>query len=480
MMTLKKYIGGIMIAATLLIGASIPQKTEAFWGVGDIVYDPAGWFQALASATSEYGIWIKEIGLDGLTWMLINGVLETMIQDVTTWVNNGFEGSPAFLDDPEGFFLDVADIAAGKVLARFGDTDGDGEGPLCRPIEFQIRYTLHIYTYGAKDYERRFQCKLSDMVTNLERFYEGNIREGGILSLNVALRNNPYAQISDIGFEIKEEQRMLKERSEKDVASGNGFLSQKKCFKKGEKNGKGEDVSEDEKPPHCTGPTQTPGSVISETLSKSLNIGADRLTVADEIDELVGALLSQVVTQVVGGSGGLIGLSKSSGGGNPSFFDSAASNTTISSNQIRTIVTDVEKTVRDIKNYERVAKEIVTAASSTFNKANAALQACTTNQASADRATQIRTSAESLKDRMGAKVTKIPEFTQKLSAIRFRLEENGENYAAFKIILADLETLKRTYGTYNLADIVEESDDEIPRMRDLGKEADTLKLSCGG
>jgi hypothetical protein len=50
-------------------------------------------------------------------------------------------------------------------------------------------------------------------------------------------------------------------------------------------------------PTNCR--TETPGSVISGTLQKSLGIPADQLNMADEINEVVNALVGQLVTQVL-------------------------------------------------------------------------------------------------------------------------------------------------------------------------------------
>jgi hypothetical protein len=82
---------------------------------------------------------------------------------------------------------------------------------------------------------------------------------------------------------------------------GNGFLSYEYC----------EDVetgygwSEEQ----CS--VQTPGNVIQTQLNESLGFGTDRLTVADEIDEIIGALFAQLAQQVLTGAGGLLGSTAS-------------------------------------------------------------------------------------------------------------------------------------------------------------------------
>ncbi len=95
-----------------------------------------------------------------------------------------------------------------------------------------------------------------------------------------------------------------------EVASwGNGFLSKKVC-----------QAVEGTTREDCK--ITTPGQVISEALTFQLSTGPRTLIEADEINELIGALLNQLVLQAVQGLNGLLGLSESGyGGGSGSFLD---------------------------------------------------------------------------------------------------------------------------------------------------------------
>ena len=59
--------------------------------------------------------------------------------------------------------------------------------------------------------------------------------------------------------------------------------------------------------------TVTPGSTIEGALNDALGNPSKRIAVADEINEIVVALFSQLVTQAFSGAGGLLGLTPASG-----------------------------------------------------------------------------------------------------------------------------------------------------------------------
>ena len=57
----------------------------------------------------------------------------------------------------------------------------------------------------------------------------------------------------------------------------------------------------------------TPGKVISEQLNKALGAGQDQLVAADEINEVISALIGQLANQALMGTAGLLGLTPRTG-----------------------------------------------------------------------------------------------------------------------------------------------------------------------
>ena len=62
------------------------------------------------------GSLLKEYVLDPLFWTMANVVIDQFGDAIVDWIRNGFEGSPMFLSDPEGFFRDTANQASGAII----------------------------------------------------------------------------------------------------------------------------------------------------------------------------------------------------------------------------------------------------------------------------------------------------------------------------------------------------------------------------
>ncbi len=242
----------------------------------------------------------KEYVLDGIAWALINLVLQEMIRSTTQWVNSGFNGSPAFVTDLEGFLTDIADRVAGEFIW------GSDLQALCSPFKLDIQIALDIqYQKTRSGSNFSSECRLSDVVTNMENFIGGDFLEGGWdgwYSLTLTPQNNPYGALLEAQSELSATLSNSRAQETKLLEFGRGFLS----FKNAE------------------GVIVTPGVVIEDQLNKTLGIPQGRLTVADELNELLGALFTQLTSSVLSGAGGLLGLTNSNYGGGGNYFGGLA------------------------------------------------------------------------------------------------------------------------------------------------------------
>ena len=292
----------------------------------------------------------KEGGWDALAWMVVNLIIERMAKDTVNWINKGFKGSPAFITNPEAYYKGMGDKIAGQYI--FGNPNLNF---LCGPISAKVKLAL------SKNYigDTQWNCSLTQVGKNMDDFM-GDFEKGGWDSFFEISQNqhmNPvgaYLQAeNELNIQIANKNKNLSD----DLNRGSGFLSYKKCKryagsiqpkagnnadtgrndkicvkrapldntpnsgkcleeKEVTTDSNGNQINTDDIGPGAEGAcleyeTETPGSVISEQLNKTLGLGGDKLAVADELNEIVSALLNQLVSKAIGSvAGGLRSLSK--------------------------------------------------------------------------------------------------------------------------------------------------------------------------
>ena len=271
------------------------------------------------------GLTVKETVLDGIAWGLINLVLEEMIKSTTRWVNSGFQGSPAFVTDLNGYLRNIADQIAGEIIW------GAGLGFLCSPFKLDVQLALELQYQSSQEFQA--QCTLSSVVDNMEGFFNGDFLAGGWdgwFEMSLDPQNNPYGAMLEgqaaIGASIQNAQG----ESIEILNWGRGFLSMEDCEVTGLDSDGGEVTQ-------CS--MVTPGAVIETQLNATLNIPQGRLTVADEINELVGALFTQLTKEVFSGAGGLLGLTEPRYGSRGDYYTRSGNQQATQINPLSTVST---------------------------------------------------------------------------------------------------------------------------------------------
>lgn len=222
----------------------------------------------------------KEYSLDFIAWFLANLALERIGQSTVNWINSGFQGKPTYVTDTSGFFLSVADQAAGQYIQNNTNFDF-----LCGPIQSKIRIALQT-SYSGRGQEQ-WQCSLTDIYGNMEDFM-GDFSSGGwnkFFRLTQERQNNPIGVYIQAENELYTQIAESLDKEKTELNWGQGFFSMK----------------------DANGQITTPGKAIEGQLNNVLGSGTGKLAAADEIDEIISALLNQLIMRVVGGAGGLRG-----------------------------------------------------------------------------------------------------------------------------------------------------------------------------
>lgn len=254
--------------------------------------------QTAASFVLETWQRVKEGIGDGIAWMIAKNLISQMISDTVNWINSGFEGSPGFVENLGDALLQAGDVAAGEYISSLG-TSGSF---VCEPFRLNAQIAVAI-KYDDDRLNREAECTLSDVIRNAEdfsNFVSGDFATGGWagwFDLTARPGNTEYGAV----LAAKRQAQFVIENEKGETLDlfkfAEGFKSFQNCDSV-----PGPDGTEVEQ---CE--VLTPGTTIANSLNKALGASQDTLVEADELNELIGALVGQLATRVIGGASGLLG-----------------------------------------------------------------------------------------------------------------------------------------------------------------------------
>lgn len=258
----------------------------------------------------------KEYALDPIFTSIAKMIIRSMTQSIIAWASNGFQGNPAFVQNPKQFFTDAADQAIGQLLYD------SSLSWMCSPFQLQLRLALVF----SRSFQQQAQCTLTQVVSNFEGFVSGVNNELGTLGgweawsvMTTEPQNNPYGAFALLSAQAEAKVTGAKERSLLEISLGKGFLNWKDPACVDSANAARQAIDDEDPaalaerdedfvgPPQNTDPnncrTFTPGSVIADQINETLSIPGQELVAADEINEVISAVLAGLVKQALGGSG---------------------------------------------------------------------------------------------------------------------------------------------------------------------------------
>jgi hypothetical protein len=409
------------------------EQLSAIWSEKGAISDASSAISNSISAGVQKSLGLKEWTFDGVAFALINIVIKEMIRSTTKWVASGFKGSPAFVTDLNGFLLNIGDKVAGNFIY------GAGLGALCSPFKLNIQLALDVSYNKTRGYQA--QCRLSQVVANMDRFLDGDFAQGGWDGwYEVALgSSNPYttkfaaetAMYASISSAQGEQIKLLD--------FGRGFFSKVN-----------EDCEADSGTP-CH--LNTPGAVIESQINDVIKYPGQRLNVADEINELVGALLTQLSKEVLGGVGGLLGVGSSSGNNN--YWSRVDADTTVSGyvgssepvfkttlDQERKFIllnTTIADMVSDVRGYREAMYPV-----RTYTDSDTGRTVTTTPCASGALTPSLQRALTTARVNIASSTVLVQEIT--------RLQTDYDAVQNVSIAPATLQTLMRTYGGNSVPD----------------------------
>lgn len=322
---------------------------------------------------------MKNFVWDKLAVLVANQILQKMTASIVSWINTGFEGSPAFITDPKGFFLDAADQITGEFLDKNGIL-----GQMCSPFSFDLRLNLALNQSVYKT--KRYDCTLGKIINNtrnavntagqnsgitisgdpngatIGNFVNGDFSQGGwegFIAYSTEPQNNPIGATLMAQSDLRSRINEKKSNINADLNRGQGFMSWQKCTdvtsqytspelggaeslgvtsrQEGQlrqfgnqtavtgvtSDGTEKPTSVQKKVDSKTGmvsyqdcQTQTPGSLIGGSLQSQLDVPKDKLVLVKTISDSIDAILGALVNQML--TQGLGALSNRGSGTNGS------------------------------------------------------------------------------------------------------------------------------------------------------------------
>ena len=211
----------------VFVSASAPTEKQSgqdkLWQAVDQAYQKGGLTEAMITAgevawdnSQKLVEWSMGVFLN----ILLHQILAQLTNDITNWIENGQE--PRFISEGLGDYLkDAVDNATGNFIDQYL-----GMGWLCENFDVDIRIAL----LDVPTFEDQVECSLSDIVDNIDDFYNDFSKGGwkGWIELTKP-QNNFYGALLLAQDEMNRVASEAQKENETDAQMGEGFLSPKDC-----------------------------------------------------------------------------------------------------------------------------------------------------------------------------------------------------------------------------------------------------------
>jgi hypothetical protein len=285
--------------------------------------------------------------LNGLAWTIAKKTIQSITRSTVNWINSGFSGSPAFVSDLNQTLRSVGDAVANDFLNHLNQTVVDTTGfNLTSPFQDQLNQQLRAEYYRTTG-SWGLNYTLSQYSSDPRAFQNGDFSKGGVsafLAQSQNPANNPFGAYQLASNQLWSQIDAAAQAKKAELNWGQGFtpwrgncntpaaaasassgsgknVNNKNTAASGSAgkdiNSKSAAVSLSQSDNCLFSPVKTPGSLIMQTLGVTATSPLRQLELADSINEIVSALMGQLVNQVLG-PGGLSGASQPTAGGGSS------------------------------------------------------------------------------------------------------------------------------------------------------------------
>ncbi|MDD4989186.1 MAG: hypothetical protein PHV42_02045 [Candidatus Pacebacteria bacterium] len=244
----------------------------------------------------------KAFSLDGIAKMIAERMVHQIATSIVQWINRGFKGGPSFVTDLKGFMQNISNTVTTTFITQ--------SGLLQTPYGPMVAQAILSAQNSAFNPNPNFTGALSN-TTNLNSFLGGNFYAGGMNGF-YQMSQNP--QNNAMGLFLTGNDRLDSKISQEQALAqtqlgwSSGFQSKTTCDQRGPSVKKPDGTTTPGPCLHTS--VVTPGSVIRDSLNQAL--GSDLVTLENvhDINEIINALMGQLMNFAVTGLNGLSGASQ--------------------------------------------------------------------------------------------------------------------------------------------------------------------------
>lgn len=209
---------------------------------------------------------------DAIAYCLANVIITYVADSTIAWIQSGFKGKPAFVDDPTKLFEDIADYEMSTFI------EGLQDGLLCDDFSSQV--TSALVNEYTDDYQSSGKCALGELesgVTDLVNGVAGSFTYGGWFNMSQNQNNNAAGALLKAKDEYPKWISAKQGAMKSELDQNKGYRS----FRAADGTNKGKIV--------------TFGSVIETQLSNTLKLAPERLVLAEKFDQVVSTLVNYLI-----------------------------------------------------------------------------------------------------------------------------------------------------------------------------------------
>ena len=303
--------------AAIIAGMTTKSVASAITGVP--ISDISAELAVISSAGSNYGQFFSTCILKPLIIAMAQRVLANITQSLVTWIQSGFHGNPGFVTNINDLISNSSNQAIGQFI------NGTFLGKyLCQPFATQIRIALAT-EYSQQPYAG---CTLTQIDQNIQNI--GNTKQAWSSWLNISTvpANNQYGEYVQASGILNNLLGNQITNLNNQISRNGGFLDYQVCDGIDEKEWEATapDLTQNPPDPSTLKPddtlcghtkTTTPGATTEAALSAKFGAEYGQIGLAQDINQIIGALVTEMVNKTLTGAGGLLGGGGSSGGSTP-------------------------------------------------------------------------------------------------------------------------------------------------------------------